>query len=456
MSPEPTPRPQSPWAPAPEVGAPVSRATYPPHAATQPVAANEPPIYRPGGTAAAPAAPPTYAPRTTYPSTGAPPVASGGQPPSWPPATAATFGPPPSAPEPNRKQRRERSGRGRGLVAVAAVSALLAGAAGGAAGVLVAERNDAPTQQAGVETTPVSTEVPPVSGDSSEPAAAVAAALGPAVVQIETGTGLGSGFVYDESGLIMTAHHVVDGSETVDVRMADGTVVTGTVLGEDPSTDVAVIKIEPTEDMAVATLATGVTVKVGQTAIAIGSPFGLDQSVTAGIVSAVGRSAETPGGVIPAIQTDAPINSGNSGGALADRTGRIIGINDSIATGGGQSTGNLGIGFAIPIDIAKSVADRIVAGQSTEAGFLGVEGADATGSRTGAAITSVSPGSPADEAGLTTADVVIAVDGKPVKSMIDLAAKVRTRQPGQTVELTVSRDGDQRVVDVTLETAPAN
>ena len=302
----------------------------------------------------------------------------------------------------------------------------------------------------------MATEVPPVSGSSSEPAAAVATALGPAVVQIETDKGLGSGFIYDASGLIMTASHVTDGAQTVDIRMADGTRVSGTVVGEDPSTDVAVVKIEPSEDMAVATLATGVTTKVGQTAIAIGSPFGLDQSVTAGIVSAVGRSAETPGGVIPAIQTDAPINSGNSGGALADRTGRVIGINDSIATGGGDSSGNLGIGFAIPIDIAKAVADRIVAGEPTEAGFLGVEGADATGSHTGAAVPSVSSGSPADKAGLTTADVVVAVDGKPVSSMIDLAAKVRTRQPGETIELTVSTNGAQRVVNVTLETAPAN
>ena len=340
---------------------------------------------------------------------------------------------------------------------MAAITALLAGAAGGAAGVLAAEHQDqSASSPTAAETTPVSTEVPPVSGESSEPAAAVASALGPAVVQIETTKGLGSGFIYDASGLILTASHVTDGASTVDVRMADGTRHTGTVVGEDPSTDVAVVKIEPTKDMPVATLATGVTVKVGQTAIAIGSPFGLDQSVTAGIVSAVGRSAETPGGVIPAIQTDAPINSGNSGGALADRTGRIIGINDSIATGGSNATGNLGIGFAIPIDIAKSVADRIVAGQSTEAGFLGVEGADATGSHTGAAITSVSAGSPADEAGLTEADVVVAVDGKPVSSMIDLAAKVRTHEPGDTVELTISTNGQQRVVRVTLGTAPSN
>ena len=442
MSPEPTPRPQSPWAPS-SSGTAASGATYPPHAATQPVAAY---------------GPPSYAPRTAYPSAGAPPVAGGSQPPTWPPTGSSPFGPPPVDPAPNRKARRERKqgGRGRGLVAAVAVTALLAGAAGATAGVVAAERDDPAVNAAAVETSPVSTEVPPVSGDSAEPAAAVATALGPAVVQIETDKGLGSGFIYDASGLIRTAHHVVDGAQTVEIRMADGTRVTGTVVGEDPSTDVAVVKIEPTENMAVATLATGVTVKVGQTAIAIGSPFGLDQSVTAGIVSAVGRSAETPGGVIPAIQTDAPINSGNSGGALADRTGRVIGINDSIATGGGDSTGNLGIGFAVPIDIAKAVADRIVAGESTEAGFLGVEGADATGSRAGAAITSVSSGSPADKAGLTESDVVIAVDGKPVSSMIDLAAKVRTRQPGDTVELTVSANGSQRVVKVTLETAPAN
>jgi len=446
MSPEPTPRPQSPWAPT-APSAPLSGATYPPHAATQPVAASGPPTY----------APATYAPRGTYASPGSPPIAGGNQPPTWPPSGPSPFTTPSVDPASNRKQRRERSrGRGRGLVAVAAISALLAGAAGGAAGVMAAQHDDAPTTASPVATTPVSTEVPPVSGNSSEPAAAVATALGPAVVQIETGKGLGSGFIYDASGLIMTASHVTDGAQTMDIRMADGTRVTGTLIGEDPSTDVAVVKIEPTKDMAVATLATGVTTKVGQTAIAIGSPFGLDQSVTAGIVSAVGRSAETPGGVIPAIQTDAPINSGNSGGALADRTGRVIGINDSIATGGGNSTGNLGIGFAIPIDIAKAVADRIVAGEPTESGFLGVEGADATGSRAGAAITAVSDGSPAAKAGLTTSDVVIAVDGKPVSSMIDLAAKVRTREPGDSIELTVSTNGAQRVVEVTLETAPSN
>ncbi|WP_426573190.1 S1C family serine protease [Aquihabitans sp. McL0605] len=454
MSNDPTPRPPSMWSPTSAPTAPTAAAGVPPgppYPQQGPRPTPTAPPWIPQGPPPAPVARPG-----AYPSAGSPPVAGGGQPPSWPPTGPGGFHQPPApAPTPGPKKSR----RGRNVALVVAAAALLAGSAGGAVGALVADRNS-PSNDASapVATSPISTEtqVPPVKGSSSEPAEAVAAALGPAVVQIETDKGLGSGFIYDASGLILTASHVTDGASTVSVRMADGTKLTGQVVGEDASTDVAVVKIDPPKNMPVATLATGVTTKVGQIAIAIGSPFGLDQSVTAGIVSAVGRSAETPGGVIPAIQTDAPINSGNSGGALADRSGRVIGINDSIATGGGNSTGNLGIGFAIPIDIAKSVADRIVAGQSTEAGFLGVEGADATGDHTGAAVTSVSSGSPAAKAGLTTDDVVIAVDGKPVASMIDLAAKVRTHQPGESVVLTVEKNGQQRDITVTLGTAPAN
>jgi len=337
---------------------------------------------------------------------------------------------------------------------------LLAGAVAG--GIAVGRHRETTTASSvtAVPNTPVTTAVPPLKGDSAQPALDVAKTLGPAVVQIETDNGLGSGFVYDAGGLIMTAGHVTDGAKKVTVRLADGTKTEGKVLGQDDSTDVAVVKIDPPDKLTVATLATGVPTEVGQTAIAIGSPFGLDQTVTAGIVSAVGRSVQTPGGVIPAVQTDAPINSGNSGGALADRQGRVIGINDSIVTGssagagGSGSTGNVGVGFAIPIDIAKGVADKIVAGQSTNAGFLGVEGADATGERSGAAITSVQNGSPADDAGITTDDVVVAVDGQKVSSMVDLAAAVRTHQPGDKVTLAVVGKAGERTVTVTLGTAP--
>jgi putative serine protease PepD len=430
---------------------------------------------------------PPWAPRSDRPPTGFPPPpaaptapAAGigwpaGPPPApsrpplpptgFPPAGPPTAGPPPGlgggpggtyrAPAPASASPRPRRGR-RGLVALAAVAVFASGAAGVAVGhELVADDATGWTGTTAVVASPVATVPGPVSGKAAEPAAAVAEALGPAVVQIETSSGLGSGFVYDADGLILTAAHVVDGSTQVDVRLADGTRATGQVLGEDDATDVAVVRIDGRDDLPVAALATGVPLQVGQVAIAIGSPFGLDQTVTAGIVSAVGRSTQTPGGVIPAIQTDAPINSGNSGGALADRTGRVIGINDSIVTGSSSAgTGNVGVGFAIPIDIAKAVADDIAAGRSTDAGFLGVEGADATGQRAGAAITKVESGSPAGDAGITTDDVVTAVDGRKVASMIDLAAAVRTAQPGEKVTLTVLRDGTERRVEVTLGTAP--
>jgi putative serine protease PepD len=380
-----------------------------------------------------------------------PPAPGGGLPP--------TYGPPPV--DGGLRHEAPRQGKGGRAVAIALIALVLlvaAAVAGGVVGRRSSDNTSTPALPASpVANTPVTTSVPPLKGDSAEPALQVAKVLGPAVVQIETKSGLGSGFVYDKSGLIMTAGHVTAGAKTVSVRLADGTQTEGKVLGQDDSTDVAVVKINPPADLTVAALATGVPTQVGETAIAIGSPFGLDQTVTAGIVSAVGRSVQTPGGVIPAVQTDAPINSGNSGGALADRQGRVIGINDSIVTGssssGSGNTGNVGVGFAIPIDIAKATADKLVAGDSTAAGFLGVEGADATGNRTGAALTNVAGGSPAAMAGLTTSDVVVSVNGQKVSSMIDLAALVRTHQPGEQVTLTVLRSGKERTVTVTLGSA---
>ena len=394
------------------------------------------------------AAPPTWGSAPTYAQ-----AAPYTQPssPTQPPYGRSPYGQPPSTPTgPSRPRGR------RGLAALAVVATFAAGAGGVLVGTEIAGE-DTPATSTGRSpdsTRPVTTEPGPVEPGADEPVAAVAAALSPAVVQIETRTGLGSGFVYDESGLIMTAAHVTDGADTVTVRTADGVRTEGEVLGADGSTDVAVVKIDPDEVVEVATLATGIAPQVGQTAVAIGSPFGLDQTVTAGIVSAVGRTTETPGGLIPAIQTDAPINSGNSGGALADAQGRVIGINDSIITGGRQGTGNVGIGFAVPIDLAAAVADKIVAGDDLTPGYLGVSGADATGGRTGAAITEVEPGSPADRAGIDTRDVIVEAAGRKVSSMIDLGAVVRTQAPGDTITLTVVRGDQERTVEVTLGASP--
>lgn len=191
-----------------------------------------------------------------------------------------------------------------------------------------------------------------VPGGVDEPVADVAAALMPSVVQLESGFGLGSGFIYDESGLIFTAAHVVAGANEVTVRLTDGRTVVGEVIGRDDDRDVAVVKIDASGLVAAQLI--DEEVRVGQTAIAIGSPFGFDRTVTAGIVSALDRSLSIEGRSIEGlIQTDAAINQGNSGGPLADATGRVIGINIAIASASGGSNG---VGFAVPIDVALEIA----------------------------------------------------------------------------------------------------
>jgi S1-C subfamily serine protease len=288
-------------------------------------------------------------------------------------------------------------------------------------------------------------------GDTDEPVADVAAALSPSVVQVETRTGLGSGVIFRSDGYILTAAHVVAGSTAATVRLADGTRLDGTVVGSDESTDVAVIKVDRT-GLPAALTGDSDTVRVGQMAIAIGSPWGLDQTVTAGVVSGVGRTIVGPDGVPRSmIQTDAPINPGNSGGALADRYGRVIGINDSIYS---QSGGSDGVGFAVPIGSALSVAERLIAGEEIRPAFLGVEGTDPTTGPLGALITGVVADSPADEAGLRVGDLVTAFDGRAVQSFPDLGAAVRAAAPGDTVTLTVGRQGEETTIQVTLAERP--
>ena len=300
-------------------------------------------------------------------------------------------------------------------------------------------------------TTPVTAGKAKVDPNTTqEPIAAVAAAVSPSVVQIETRSGLGSGVIYTSDGHILTAAHVVDGAgKNVKVRLADGTVKDGEVLGADDASDIAVVKIDPYDGMEPASLALGVKVEVGQTAVAIGSPFGLEETVTAGIVSAVDRPQETPGGAIDMIQIDAPINPGNSGGPVADRQGRVFGIADSIIT---QTGDNAGVGFLIPIDLAKAVADKIVAGQPVEFAFLGVS-TDTTSNSVvgdGAVVVEVTSNSPAERAGLQQGDKIVAVDSSPVRDPIELGARIRSHQPGDVVRLTFERDGKQQTVDVTL------
>lgn len=294
-----------------------------------------------------------------------------------------------------------------------------------------------------------------------EPVAAVAVAVSPSIVRIDTTTGIGSGIILDATGRVVTNAHVVNGVQTVDIRLADGTRAEGTVLGSDPNVDIAIVQIEGDATFKEAEFALSDTVQVGQLAVAIGSPFGLEQSVTAGIVSAVNRAVghtnviDGSPTVVEMIQTDAPINPGNSGGALADRQGRVVGMNTSIRTDGVVS-GNLGVGFAIPSDTILLVADRIVNGESLDVGFLGVSGQNPALGRAGALIVDVIEDGPAWEGGLLSGDLVISVDGSPILGMSELAAKIRITSPGTSVVIGVIRDGEQTFVTVVLGTLGSN
>jgi putative serine protease PepD len=293
---------------------------------------------------------------------------------------------------------------------------------------------------------------PPIesSGDEEEPVAAVAEAVAPAVVQLETAEGLGSGVIYDPDGLVLTAAHVVEGNPTVTVRLADGTTRDGDVVGADTDSDIGVVAIQdPPDDLPVAVLADEAP-DVGDLAVAVGSPYGLDQTVTSGIVSALDRPAPAGGPGVGTIQIDTAINPGNSGGPVANRDGEVIGIASYIQS---ETGGNVGLGFAIPVDIAQHVADALVAGQPVEFGYLGIEGGDAAGgasSEPGALIANVQPGSPAADAGLQDGDLVTKVDGDAISSFGDLGVIIRRHAPGDELALTVHRNGEDQEITVTL------
>lgn len=321
---------------------------------------------------------------------------------------------------------------------------------------VLVDNGSQPTADGG-DSVPVQPVVPLVDADSNEPVADVARAVSPSVVLIRTNVGQGSGIVWDaENGYIVTNDHVTGDATSVVVQFANGNRISGTVVGGDSARDIAVVQVDPSEaDLVAASFAPASSVEVGQLAVAIGSPFDLDQSVTAGIVSAVNRINEFGGsdptnpGVVEMIQTDAPINPGNSGGALADRNGLVIGMNTQIRTAG-NNTGNLGIGFAVPSDTIILIAERIIAGESLELGYLGVSGETPNDGTVGALVTAVVEGDPAARAGLQAGDLIVGLDGELVSSMIELAAEVRLFRPDDVVNLEFIREGERLQTLVTL------
>ena len=303
-------------------------------------------------------------------------------------------------------------------------------------------------------------------------AAAVAREELPSVVTIQVTAGnvgdTGSGEVIDTEGHVLTNNHVIAAAATggtVTVIFSDGRAEPATIVGRDPETDLAVLKVPDAKGLVPITFGSSKNLRVGQPVIALGAPLGLSSTVTAGIVSALDRSVNVPSDdgttaiLVAAIQTDAAINPGNSGGALVNCAGQVVGIPSAGATvpnpEGGSSAGNIGIGFAIPSDFAKMIAGEIIADGSARHGFFGLTvvpvGGDQPGSEpAGLYVTSVTPGGPAQAAGIRAGDVIIEIAGEPATSAEQLLTVTLEKRPGDTVQLTYERQGTKHQAEVTL------
>ncbi|MEU4619005.1 trypsin-like peptidase domain-containing protein [Actinoplanes sp. NPDC023801] len=354
-------------------------------------------------------------------------------------------------------------GRGRKVAMAGAAAVLIALFSGGIGAATAVAMTDSSSSPAAVQTG--NSSVTRVVDRSS--LAQIAAAVQDSVVSITTGSGEGSGVVLTAEGYIVTNAHVVSSAQDANVTVifADGTKTAAKVVGTDERTDLAVIKADGVTDLKAATFGDSSQIQVGDTVLALGSPLGLEGSVTAGIISAKDRSIraggeqeqqspwgtqqqQAPTTMTGLLQTDAPINPGNSGGALVSTNGEVIGINSAIATSG-QNTGNIGLGFAIPSNKAKQVAEALMQGKKVSHPALGVS--VTTAENGGAAVSAVVENSAAAKAQLQRGDVVTKVDGKAIEDSDDLVAAVQAGTVGQKMTLTFTRNGTEQTVTVTLQ-----
>ena len=296
----------------------------------------------------------------------------------------------------------------------------------------------------------------------------------PSVVTIAAtgsgGSGTGSGEVIRSDGYILTNNHVISiaaNGGSVEVLFSDGQTVAATITGRDPQTDLAVLKIQTSAKLKVIATGSSETVQVGQPVVAIGAPLGLSGTVTSGIVSALDRTVEVPGEndrsalLVSAMQTDAAINPGNSGGALVNCAGQLVGVPTAGATVPGSGGGSVGLGFAIPVNLATSIADEIIATGRVTHAFFGLQtvqvppsAAAQAGLPEGLFVQVVTPGGPAAQAGLRPNDVITSIDGKPATSNIELQEMTLTKKPGDTVSIGYSRAGQSATTTVTLGAQP--
>ena len=294
----------------------------------------------------------------------------------------------------------------------------------------------------------------PTSSDSTLSVQSIYRLAYKGVVEIAASQGQGSGFVYDGNGHIVTNAHVVEGASSVSVKFWNGKSYTAQVVGIDASTDLAVLKVNaPVSEVFPLSLGDSSKLAVGDSVVAIGSPFGLEGTVTSGIVSALHREMTSPNhfAIDNSIQTDAEINHGNSGGPLLDSQGKVVGVTSQIESNSG---GNEGVGFAIPSNTVSSIAAQLISNGKAEHAFLGVVLRDSS-SQTGAAISQVRAGTPAAQANLRAGDVVTAAAGKPIASASELRAVINAHRPGDAISVTYTRGGQSHTVKVTLAARPA-
>ena len=336
------------------------------------------------------------------------------------------------------------------LAAALAAGALI-GAGGGAATYAALSSGNGTTV---VRQVTVS-DAQPASSDGSLSVQSIYRLANKGVVEITAGQGQGSGFVYDSDGHIITNDHVVEGTSSVSVRFWNGKTFTARVVGTDASTDLAVLKVDaPVSQLFPLSLGDSSNLAVGDQVVAIGSPFGLEGTVTSGIVSALHREMTSPNhfAIDNSIQTDAAINHGNSGGPLLNAQGKVVGVNSQIESNSG---GNEGVGFAIPSNTVKSIASQLISNGKAEHAFLGVVLSDSSSQTGGAAIGQVRAGTPAAKASLRAGDVVTYAGGTKINSASELRAVINAHRPGDTVSVTYTRGGQSHTVKVKLAARPA-